>query len=217
VGEELVFTGIIEALGTVKTKRSIPGGYALTIASDRALDSLIPGASIAIDGVCQTITEIHGDTFQVQAVGETLEKTTLGSVKLGQRVNLERSLQVGGRLDGHMVQGHVSNTGSIRKLVKLGDNFRLQVELGRDEIRYVVREGSLAVDGISFTVAAISGNLISINVVPYTVAATNLQFKRAGDPVNVETDIIGRYIEKLLPGNSKPQDMSQWFQAKGWE
>ncbi len=193
-----MFTGIIEEVGEVVSVASIANGKQLTIRAHRVLEGTQIGDSIAVDGVCLTVTDLANDHFTVQAVGETLEKTTLGGVRAPQYVNLERALAVGDRLGGHFVQGHVNGMGIIRTLRKRGDNYLLEVEIPPPLRKYIILEGSIAIDGISLTVAHLQETVVGINIIPHTMANTNLQYKRVGQPVNIEVDLIAKYIENLL-------------------
>ncbi|MHC6202346.1 riboflavin synthase, partial [Breznakiellaceae bacterium SP9] len=164
------------------------------------------GDSISIDGVCQTVTEINSPekgTFAVDTLGESLKKTTLGSLRSGTAVNLERALRPDSRMGGHFVQGHIACTVRIRDFRTTGNNVYLAVEIPEPQLRYCVPEGSIALDGISLTIADISGNVLTLNIIPATLKATSLGHKKTGDRMNLETDIIGRYVERLMtPGLS---------------
>ncbi len=193
-----MFTGIIEEVGQILAVTPIANGKALTINAHTVLAGTRPGDSIAVDGVCLTVTDLTAHQFTVQAVGETLEKTTLGTVQQGQHVNLERALAVGDRLGGHFVQGHVNGTGTIQTFRKRGDNYLLEVSLPSHLRKYVILEGSIAIDGISLTVAHLAENRVGINIIPHTMSHTNLQYKQVGQSVNIEVDLIAKYIENLL-------------------
>ncbi|RMG66624.1 MAG: riboflavin synthase [Calditrichaeota bacterium] len=174
----------------------------LTIAAERVLEDLKVGDSIAVNGVCLTVVKQRGDGFEAEAVGETLEKTNLGDLQEGDPVNLERPLRVGDRLGGHFVQGHVNGTAVFRTWTRRGENFLLEVELPEALSRYVILEGSIALDGISLTVARLNGNRVGINIIPHTASATNLKYRQPGDRVNVEVDLIAKYVERLLAAHA---------------
>jgi riboflavin synthase len=195
-----VFTGIVEEVGRVHSM-SVAGNKArLVVRASRVLDGTKPGDSINIDGACQTVTaiDVSAGTFSVDTLAETLKKTTLGSLRAGCAVNLERALTPETRMGGHIVQGHVSCTAKILELRETGGNVYLTVGVPAEYVRYCVAEGSVALDGISLTVARIEGSAVSVNVIPTTLRETSLGGKKAGDAVNLETDIIGRYVERLL-------------------
>ena len=193
-----MFTGIIEEVGEIVTVTPIENGKNLTIRARRVLEGTRIGDSIAVDGVCLTVTALGREQFSVQAVGETLEKTTLGRVQHGRRVNLERALAVGDRLGGHFVQGHVNGIGHIRTMRKRGENYLLEVEIPPPLRKYIILEGSIAIDGISLTVAHLNDVLVGINIIPHTMENTNLRYKQVGDGVNIEVDLIAKYIENLI-------------------
>ena len=198
-----MFTGIIEEVGQIVAIKPIHNGKELQIRAQTVLEGTRPGDSIAVDGVCLTVTSLGSHSFHAQAVGETLEKTTLGGIQQGAYVNLERALAVGDRIGGHFVQGHVNTTGRIRTLRKRGDNYLLEVEIPPPHLKYIIREGSIAINGISLTVAHLQETIVGINIIPHTMTHTNLQYLHPGDPVNIEVDLIAKYIENLLRLTSK--------------
>ena len=195
-----MFTGIVEEIGTVRRIATIPNGIEMWVSCRHILDDLRVSDSVAVDGVCQTVTRRDSEGFCVQAVGETLEKTTLGTVRAGRRVNLERSLRPDSRMGGHFVQGHVQGVGSVAELVPRGEGYLLVIAPPAELMRYVVREGSIAIDGVSLTVAEVCDDRFGINLIPYSAEATTLARFVAGDRVNIEADIIGRYVERFLSG-----------------
>lgn len=195
-----MFTGIVEEVGTVRRIAAISNGIEMWVSCRRILDDLRVSDSVAVDGVCQTVTRRDAEGFCVQAVGETLEKTTLGTFGAGRMVNLERSLRPDSRMGGHFVQGHVQGVGSVAELVPRGEGYLLVIAPPVDLMRYIVREGSIAVDGVSLTVAEVDNDRFGINLIPYSADSTTLARFAAGDRVNIEVDIIGRYVERLLSG-----------------
>ena len=205
-----MFTGLIEEVGVVRSLFSMTrlGGKkaaSLTISAPRMSLELKPGDSVAVNGACQTIVRKDASSFTVECLAETLEKTTLGSFQPGQKVNLERAMQLGGRLDGHLVQGHVSEKGLLVAVENSGANRYLTIRLSDAAAGLVIPEGSIALDGISLTIAAINRNEITVNVIPHTWEHTALQGLKAGGQVNIETDMIGRYIarhSKLFSGGA---------------
>lgn len=193
-----MFTGLVEEIGTVRAVRR-EGDYqrieidAATVTADTA-----PGDSISIDGACQTVTAVRPGSFAVDTLAMTLGKTTLGEYRAGRRVNLERAVTPSTRLGGHFVQGHVDGTGRIHDVRRDGRNVFLTLELPRELLVYCVAEGSIAVEGVSLTIAELRGSLITINVIPVTWSATTLADRSGGDRVNLEVDIIGRYVARML-------------------
>ncbi len=194
-----MFTGLIEEMGQIQVTESLDGGIRFFITAQAVLSDLKVGDSVAVDGVCLTAVRVTENGFDVEAVGETLDKSTLGNYQEGDWVNLERPLTAEGRLGGHFVQGHVNHTGRITQWLQRGENYFLEVEIPRQLMKYVILEGSIAINGISLTVARLSDNRIGINIIPHTARVTNLRYKRPGDPVNIEVDLIAKYIENLLP------------------
>ena len=196
-----MFSGIVEATAAIRERAAAGGGAVrLTIERPRALNDLAPGASVAVDGVCQTVVTCSRDRFAVEAAGATLRKTTLGALQAGDRVNLERALAVGSRLDGHFVQGHVNATGVVRawsQPEKDSGAWRLALDLPPHLRRYVALEGSLAVNGVSLTVAELAGNRAAFSIIPYTATHTALRDRKPGAAVNLEVDVIAKYLESL--------------------
>lgn len=193
-----MFTGIIEELGRINAIEPIAGGIRLFIEAQVVLEDLKTGDSLAVNGACLTVVQRQNSELAVEAVGETLEKTTIGTWKIGERVNLERALAAGGRFGGHFVQGHVNAAGRVAQWYPRGENWFLEVEIPPHLMRYIILEGSIAIEGISLTVASLHGNRVEINIIPHTVKATNLQFKQVGAAVNIEVDMIAKYIENLI-------------------
>ncbi len=193
-----MFTGIIEEIGEVLAVEKMPDGVRITVGARKVLDDLKPDDSISIDGACQTVIKCDPDSFTVEAVGETIQKTTLGSFRNGRRVNLERALTLQTRLGGHLVQGHINGTGRITQWFPRGENYFLEVEIPSDLTSYCIREGSIALDGISLTIARMEDNRVGISIIPHTVKYTTLQEKKVGDLMNVEVDVIARYVKQFL-------------------
>lgn len=191
-----MFTGIIAAVGTVREARTAAGGLRIAVdASELGLEDVAVGGSIAVNGACLTVTASTGRTFEADVSRETLACTT--GFAAGDRVNLEKALRLANRLDGHLVSGHVDGTGRVKRVVAAGDNRVLAVAVPKSLARYVARKGSVAVNGVSLTVNAVKGAEFSVNLIPHTLAATNLGGLRAGDRVNVEVDMLARYVERL--------------------
>lgn len=194
-----MFTGIIEELGALERIESLPAGARLRVRCRRVLEDLQPGSSIAVNGVCLTAVDLEAGSFATDVSPETLGRSNLGGLRIGSLVNLERPLAPSGRLGGHLVQGHVDATGEFLALEPLGDeNWFLKVRIPPELDRYVVFKGSIAIDGISLTVAALDGGVLSATIVPHTYRNTALRTCRAGGRVNLECDILAKYVEKLL-------------------
>jgi riboflavin synthase len=192
-----LFTGIIEEIGQIKQIKPIAGGLEVQITVADIFSRLKEGDSVAVDGVCQTVTKLDNHLITIQAVGETLTKSTFEEYKAGRRVNLESSLTLEKPLGGHMVQGHAQATAQILQWQPRGENYYLELSLPDNLMKYCIPEGSIAVDGISLTIATISEQTVGISIVPYTVQQTTLKEKSVGQRVNIETDIIARYVEKF--------------------
>ena len=203
-----MFTGIVEEVGQVYSYSNLGDKARMVIRAKRVLEGIRPGDSVNIEGVCQTVIDTGPETFAVDTLAESLKKTTLGKLKPGSPVNLERALRADSRMGGHFVQGHVSCTVLIRELRTTGNNVYLAVEIPEDQLRYCVPEGSIALDGISLTIANISGNVATQNIIPVTLKATSLGSRQAGDYMNLETDIIGRYVERLLSPAANARGLS---------
>ena len=193
-----MFTGIIEEVGTIKQIQKNPASAVLTIAADTVLEQTKIGDSIAVNGVCLTVTDLKVGSFTADVMHETLRRSSLGSVRTGSPVNLERAMQLGGRFGGHIVSGHIDGTAKVISLNRNRESFDLEIELSDEQIRYVIRKGSICVNGISLTVAEISGKRIKIAVIPHTYECTALSELKTGENVNIEVDIMAKYIEKFL-------------------
>ncbi len=194
-----MFTGIVEEVGRLLKLESKPAGARLAIACDTVLKDLHVGASIAVNGACLTAVEIGQDHWAADVSPETLNRTSLGDLKPGALVNLERPLRVDSRLDGHFVLGHVDGVAEIVSLESLGsDNWWLKIRLPFGLTRYVVSKASVAVDGISLTVAEIERDLVSFTIIPHTFEQTALKDRRTGSRVNIEVDILAKHLEKLI-------------------
>ena len=197
-----MFTGIIKSVGTVEGIKSLDGGKEITIASDFA-DEVSIDQSISINGVCHTATACDAETFTVQSVEETLRKTNIGNLKKADLVNLERSLRPDQLLDGHIVQGHIDATGIIKNIEQEGTDWLFTITYPKKHSDLIVGRGSIAIDGISLTVANEQDNMFSVAIIPYTFEHTNLQSKKAGDTVNLEFDVLGKYVVKYLKNRER--------------
>ena len=196
-----MFTGLIEEVGEIKSIQPIAGGKKLFIAARSIIEDLAVDDSVAVNGVCLTAINHSDEGFWVEAVAETLEKTTLGKVSSGTKVNLERAVRLQDRLGGHLVQGHVNGMSKISRIDKLGDNYALDILVNKTLEKYMILEGSIALDGISLTIARLTGLQVGINIIPHTWVNTNLKFLKVGDYINTEVDVIAKYVEKLLPAS----------------
>lgn len=192
-----MFTGIIKAVGTVQNIEQLNGGREITIGCDFA-EQIEVDQSISINGVCHTATACDADTFTVQSVEETLRKTNIGDLREGDPANLERSMRPDQLLDGHIVQGHVDTTGTIQNIEKEGTDWLFTIEYSREFTHLIVGRGSIAIDGISLTIANEEANTFSVAIIPYTFDHTNLNAKEIGDTVNLEFDVLGKYVAKYL-------------------
>ena len=197
-----MFTGIIQKLGVFKGLYPVRGGFRLRVEVEDNWDDLQIGESIAVNGACLTLVEFDKTSLLFDVSRETIAKTALSSLGSGSLLNLERALRLSDRLGGHLVLGHVDGVGEVAFIRPEGEFFRLGVRIPSDLVRYVAPKGSIAIDGISLTVASLSGVLVEIAVIPHTWKNTNLKGKRAGDKVNIEVDVIARYVESLM-GKSK--------------
>ena len=194
-----MFTGIVEETGTVLDAEATDDGLRLRLST--TVSDLSVGQSIAVSGVCLTVEDFaDGEWFSVFLAEETRERTYLGDLAVGDAVNLERAMPAEGRFDGHLVQGHVDGTGEVLAMDEVGEDWRLRVAVPADLARYVVEKGSLAVDGISLTVASVADGVVEFAIIPETYRLTTLSEKAQGDPVHLEVDVIAKYVEGMLEG-----------------
>ena len=198
-----MFTGIIEEVGRIRAIERQAVSARLTVAASKVLSDVHLGDSIAVNGVCLTVTDLKADSFTADVMHETLRRSSLGSVRTGSPVNLERAMQLGGRFGGHIVSGHIDTTGKILGIRE--DDNAVWYRIGADYkiLKYIVEKGSVALDGISLTVAEVRSDSFSVSVIPHTRANTTLTHKKIGDIINIETDCIGKYIEKLITGTRR--------------
>jgi riboflavin synthase len=204
-----MFTGIIEGLGTVVGERG--RGGRLKLQADFSLEGTRIGDSIAVSGACLTVVALGAGSFEVDLSPETLRKTTFGRVKHGERVNLERSLKLGDRLDGHLVSGHIDGCGTIVQRQTLGNAVGITVEAPPELTRYMIVKGSVAVDGVSLTINRLNRGSFEVSIIPHTARLTTIGFKPVGAAVNIETDLLGKYVERFLTG----PDTAAGRQAEG--
>ena len=194
-----MFTGIIAAVGIVTDIKSFNGDIKITIEADRMdMSDIVTGDSIGINGVCLTIVELSANLFKADVSSETLACTTFRELRKGARVNLEKALQLRDRLDGHIVTGHVDGTGTILNISEEARSLRYVIEIPESLRRYVCKKGSICVDGVSLTINVVSGQTISVNIIPHTMDQTIFRDYQAGSRVNLEVDIVARYLECLM-------------------
>ncbi len=199
-----MFTGLVEEVGTVRERTPGRAGARLVIGCLVIGEGLAIGDSVAVDGACLTVVEMAGDSFAVDCVEETLRRTSLGDRQPGDLVNLERAMRVGDRLGGHIVQGHVDGTGTVRAVTPEGDGALMSVAAPPEVLRYVVEKGSITVDGVSLTVADRQPDGFTIALIPHTMEATTLGGTAAGRRVNLEADVLAKYVEALAPPPPDP-------------
>ena len=198
-----MFTGIIEGLGNIAAIRSSGQGNRVTIEAGFALDQTKIGDSISVSGACLTAVKIEGRRFEVDVSPETLNTTIFGQAKVGDRVNLERAMRFSDRIDGHLVSGHIDGTGIVKQREIQGNAVIVTIEVAESLTRYMIAKGSVAVDGISLTINSCDAGSFSISIIPHTAKLTTIGFKNRGDRVNIETDMIGKYVERFLAGVSE--------------
>ncbi|MDD2420854.1 MAG: riboflavin synthase [Heliobacteriaceae bacterium] len=201
-----MFTGIIEEMGTVKQVQRGSRSAKLTVQARQVLDDVKLGDSIAVNGVCLTVVAFDPSGFTADVMAETLDHTVLADLRPGSRVNLERALRVGDRLGGHIVSGHVDEVGLIKGQSRVDIAVVTEITCSPRLRRYVVPKGSIAIDGISLTVAAVTNEGFTISLIPHTAGLTTLGVKKSGDRVNLEADILGKYVERLLTGLPAPAE-----------
>lgn len=201
-----MFTGIVEEVGAIRNIKRGQHSAVLTIHAKTVLEETRIGDSIAVNGICLTVTRLFPDGFSADVMHETLNRSSLAGLAAGSMVNLERAMAANGRFGGHIVAGHVDGVGHIANIRRDDTAVWYTVHAGPEILRYVVEKGSITIDGISLTVARVDADSFAISAIPHTVAVTVLADRKVGDPVNLETDIIGKYVEKLLrPAPEAPQ------------
>jgi riboflavin synthase len=202
-----MFTGIVETVGIIEAVEPGDDLTRLVVAAESIADGVKPGDSVAVNGGCLTVTSIRDGRFAFEAIPETMERTSLGDLKVGARVNLERAMRAGDRLDGHIVQGHVDGVGIVRQVIQDGNDVRLQIDCEPELADCVVEKGSIAIDGVSLTVAALLPSGFEVALIPHTLEVTTLSDRQTHDRVNLEADVLGkyvkRYLERMLPPNDE--------------
>ncbi len=193
-----MFTGIIEDIGDIKSIKHEGDSAVLVIHSSKIMDDVKLGDSIAVNGVCLTTRSISGNEFTADVMAETLRRSSLGALKPGGKVNLERAMQLGGRFGGHIVSGHIDGTGTIVSMKREANAVWVEISADSKILKLIIEKGSIAIDGISLTVAYVDDKVFKVSVIPHTASETTLLMKKVGDIVNLENDTIGKYVEKLL-------------------
>lgn len=214
-----MFTGIVEEIGTVRQIRPGQRSASLVIGAKQVLEETKLGDSIATAGVCLTVTKLGQDYFEADVMAETMGRTKLGSLQPGSKVNLERALSLGARLGGHLVSGHIDGTGQIRSFVREDNAVWLTIAVEPQLLKYIVEKGSIAVDGVSLTVAMVNDAVFKVSLIPHTGNNTSLLTEKVGAQVNLEVDIISKYVEKLLGQSSNTSSSkltSAWLIENGF-
>ncbi|MDM7274304.1 riboflavin synthase [Sulfurihydrogenibium azorense] len=193
-----MFTGLIEEVGKVKSVIKNSDGMRLVVSCRKVLDGTVLGDSIAVNGVCLTVVDMDKESASFDVSQETIKRSNFSFLKTGDYVNLERSLTPQSRLGGHIVQGHVDTTGSIVSKTSLGSHTNFKISFSPEYKNLVIEKGSIAIDGISLTVNYINENIIDLNIIPHTLENTNLKYRKVGDVVNIEFDILGKYVAKMI-------------------
>lgn len=193
-----MFTGIVEEMGTVESVSRGKGSAALRISASKVLEGSRVGDSIAVNGVCLTVTSVSNGIFTADVMAETMRRSSLGGLSRGSRVNLERAMAAGGRFGGHIVSGHIDGTGVVSSMKKEDNAMWVEIETAQGILKYIVEKGSIAIDGISLTVARLGKGSFAVSVIPHTGEETTLLKNKTGDIVNLENDIIGKYVERLM-------------------
>lgn len=197
-----MFTGLVEETGRLTDKIATGDGYQLVISANKIMSDLQLGSSVSVNGVCLTVVKKTSGTFSADTIEETLKKTNLGGLKIGDRVNLERPLKAEERLGGHFVLGHVDTTGSIVEIKELSNSHFVTITYPESFGKYLIYVGSVTIDGVSMTVAELGKNTFSVGVIPHTWVETVFSDKRPGSTVNLEFDVLGKYVERIMEGKS---------------
>lgn len=210
-----MFTGIVEEIGTIKQIKNGLKSSKLIINCNKVLEKTEIGDSICTNGVCLTVTNINKGTFEADVMAETIRKSNLNTLKIGSKVNLERALSLSTRLGGHLVSGHIDGIGYIKDLKKEDSSIWITIKTSADILRYIVYKGSITIDGISLTIAYVDDDVFKVSIIPHTLQQTILSSKNIGDSVNLECDMIGKYVEKLLgitsPDKQQANNINETF------
>jgi riboflavin synthase len=210
-----MFTGLVEEIGIVKEKVSIGGGIRFTFSAKNILEDIHIGDSINVNGVCQTVIDFGVNLFVVESVEETLKKTSFNNLGVGFKVNLERSMKANSRFGGHFVLGHVDSVGKILEITKLSSSYKVKVSFDENFSNYLIPVGSIAIDGVSLTLVDVQKNNFSVAIIPHTWVNTIFASKRVGDSVNLEFDVIGKYVAKSL-GKTDLVFSEKWLKEAGY-
>ncbi len=210
-----MFTGIIEEVGEIKSIKKGASSAVITIQAQKVLTDLHIGDSVALNGVCLTAVSIGNHSYSVDVMHETLRRTNLGDLKSGSRVNLERAMQANGRFGGHIVAGHIDGTGQISSMEKDDNAVWITIDTSSDILKYIIDKGSITIDGISLTVGRVNSKNFAVSVIPHTASNTTLLTKKPGDTVNLENDMVGKYVEKLLRYGVVPGEQEEEQQKTG--
>ncbi len=200
-----MFTGLVEEKGILREKNPTGNGFQFIIEANKIMTDLKIGSSVAVNGCCLTVVKIEGNTFAVDTIEETLNKTNLGVLKQGMKVNLERPLTAEARLGGHFVLGHIDTVGKIEDIKELSNSHWMTISFPEKFKHYLIYVGSVAIDGVSMTVAELKDNIFSVGIIPHTWNETIFADKKIGDTVNLEFDVLGKYVEKIMDGKN-PSD-----------
>lgn len=206
-----MFTGLIEEIGQIHRLERLGGGSRIYVQANIVTEDLKIDDSVSINGACQTVVDIKNKIFTVEAVEETLKKTTLGYLRNGNSVNLERAAKLGSRMGGHLVQGHIDCTGSVASIEKLNTAVNLWIKFPYEFQKYVINAGSIAIDGISLTVARKSSDMLMVAVIPHTWKVTALKNLKTSEKVNLEFDLIGKYVENMIKGNNFSGNLEKYI------
>lgn len=209
-----MFTGIIEEIGTIEGMKKGASSAVLRIQALKIMDDIHLGDSIAVNGVCLTVTRISSTGFESDVMHETMNRSSLGNLRIGSSVNLERAMPANGRFGGHIVSGHIDGTGTILNIQRDDNAVWYKIKTPLSVLRYIIEKGSIAIDGISLTVAKVSKDSFHVSIIPHTAQFTTLDKRRVGDLVNLENDCIGKYVERLMGKETQSNNITAEFLAK---
>lgn len=201
-----MFTGIVEEIGVIESINNSSNSIELLIKANKVLKDTSLGDSIAVNGICLTVTNLYPNSFTCDVMPETIQRSSLSSIKKGSFVNLERALSLSTRLGGHIVSGHIDATSKLLSIVKDANAIWFEIEIPKGLNKYIVEKGSIALDGISLTVAKVGNESFKVSCIPHSIENTILKFKNVSDPINIEVDVIGKYVEKMLQFKEEKKD-----------